>query len=456
MESKLIKNTSALKWLIAIGIPLIVYLLPMNESITPEMKRFVAITLWAILMFMFELMDNTAVAVALMFEYALFSVVPMATALSPWTNTIVWMVFASLVIVNVVQKTNLLERVAYNLIIITGGSYRGILFGIATLCIAACLLVPSFVTAVITIAIAYGICKSLNLGTGRAAGGIMLAAIMCFTEACNFLYVPQCIGLTASVVGVPVDYITILKHNWVFIPFVYLIAFGLSIVMKPEQPIEGKEIFIQKRQELGSMQTDEKKVLGILLLIMIFLFTYPWHGIDMTYGFMFGTVLMFVPHIGIGTADDIKNVNFATIVFVAACLSIGVVGGAVGVGDLIAEVALPYLEGQSPYVFTGLVWLLGVVCNFFMTPLALQTILGGPLAAISSLLGFSGYPIAYTLFIAGNSILFPYENTTYLICYSFGLITMKDFIKTNFIKMVVCIIYTLIIGVTYWQVVGLF
>lgn len=366
------------------------------------------------------------------------------------------MVFASLVIVNVVQKTKLLERVAYNLIVITGGGYRGILFGIATLCIAACLLVPSIMTAVVTTAIAYGICKALNLGTSKAAGGIMLTAIVCFTEATNFLYVPQAIGLAASVVGVPVDYLTILKHNWVFIPLVYLMAFVISIIMRPEKPIGGREIFIQKKKELGVMGTDEKKTLAVLLLIMLFLFTNPWHGIDMVYGFIFGAVILFIPHIGIGTKKEIEDVNMGTIIFIAACMTIGTAGGAIGVGDLIAEKTLPYLEGQSPYVFAALIWIIGVGCNFFMTPLALTTILGGPLSAIATTLGISGYPVAYLLSFAGNNLLFPYENTMYLICFGFGLIFMKDFIKTGFIKMIVCLLYTLVIGVTYWNFIGLF
>lgn len=449
-------KTTGLKWFVALAIPILVYLIPMGERITGEMKWFFVITLWAILMFMFELLDNATISVAMVFGYALLKVVPIETALSAWTNTTIWMVFASLVIVNVVQKTNLLERVAYSLIIVTGGSYRGLLFGIATLCIVACLLVSSIMTAVATMVIAYGICRALKLEVGKAAGGIMLTAIICFTEATNFLYIPQGIGISASVVGVPVDYLTILKHNWVFIPLVYLMAFVISIVMKPDQPIGGREIFIEKKKSLGTMDIDEKKTLAVLLIIIVFLFTNPWHGIDMTYGFIFGMVLLFIPHIGIGKAEDISNVNMGTIIFIASCMTIGTVGGAIGVGDLIAEATLPYLEGQSPYVFAALIWLIGVICNFFMTPMALMTVLGGPFASIATSLDISGYPVAYLLHFAGNNLLFPYENSVYLICFGFGLIYMKDFIKTGFVKMLVCLVYTLIVGVTYWKLIGLF
>lgn len=54
-----------LKWIVAIAIPILTYMIPMGESITPEMKWFFVITLWAILMFMFELLDNAIISLAM-------------------------------------------------------------------------------------------------------------------------------------------------------------------------------------------------------------------------------------------------------------------------------------------------------------------------------------------------------------------------------------------------------
>lgn len=444
------------KWLFAFMVPIVLWFLPMSADVTPEIRKFLVVTVWAILMFMFELLDTAIVSLAMIFGYVLFQVVPVETALSAWTNTTVWMAIASFIIVNVVQKTKLLERLAYSLVILTGGSYLGILFGIATMSIIFCLLVASTVTSMILMAIAYGLCRALKLEPGKASAGIMLTSIICFVEATNFLYVPQCIGLSASVVGVSVDYLTILKHNWVFIPLVYLMAFVISIVFKPEQSIGGRDIFIEKRMALGAMERDEKKTLAVLVAMVIYLFTVPWHGFDMVYGFIFGTVLLFIPHIGVGSPEDIEKVNIGTIIFFVSCMAIGSVGGAVGIGDLLAKISVPLLEGQSIYVFSALIWIIGVICNFFMTPLALMTIMGGPFGAIAANLDISGYPVAYLLSFAGNNLLFPYENTLFLICFTFGMVKMKDFIKIGFIKMLVCLAYTLIIGVTYWNILGLF
>lgn len=449
-------KTLGLKWLIAFAVPIALCFIPMSSDVTPEIRRFLVVTVWAILMFMFELRDTAIVSLAMIFGYILFQVVPIETALSAWMNTTVWMAIASFIIVNVVQKTKLLERLAYSLVIMTGGSYMGILFGIAIMSIVFCLLVPSTVTSMIVMAIAYGLCRALKLEVGKASAGIMLTSIICFVEATNFLYVPQCIGLSASVVGVSVDYFTILKHNWVFIPLLFLMAFVIGIVFKPEHPIGGREIFIEKKAALGSMDRDEKKTLAVLIAMVIYLFTVPWHGFDMVYGFIFGTVLLFIPHVGVGSSEDIEKVNMGTIIFFVSCMAIGSVGGAVGIGDLLAKISVPLLEGQSIYVFSALIWIIGVICNFFMTPLALMTILGGPFGTIAANLGISGYPVAYLLSFAGNNLLFPYENTLFLICFIFGMVKMKDFIKIGAIKMVICLAYTLIIGVTYWNIIGLF
>lgn len=210
-------KTLGLKWLIAFAVPIALCFIPMSSDVTPEIRRFLVVTVWAILMFMFELLDTAIVSLAMIFGYILFQVVPIETALSAWMNTTVWMAIASFIIVNVVQKTKLLERLAYSLVIMTGGSYMGILFGIAIMSIVFCLLVPSTVTSMIVMAIAYGLCRALKLEVGKASAGIMLTSIICFVEATNFLYVPQCIGLSASVVGVSVDYL----DHWCYLQFLY-------------------------------------------------------------------------------------------------------------------------------------------------------------------------------------------------------------------------------------------
>ena len=45
--------------------------------------------------------------------------------------------------------------------------------------------------------------------------------------------------------------------------------------------------------------------------------------------------------------DVIKKVNYSVAIFVAACLSIGSVGGYLNIGTLLADFVAPYAVGAS-------------------------------------------------------------------------------------------------------------
>ena len=56
---------------------------------------------------------------------------------------------------------------------------------------------------------------------------------------------------------------------------------------------------------------------------------------------------------------------------------------------------------------------------------------------------------------AGNNVILPYENTLYLIAFSYGFIHMKDFVRVNVVKVAICFLWALIIGSAYWSMIGL-
>lgn len=459
MEAKSSTKALWIKWVLSFAIPALFFLIPITDVYTTQVRTFLVITVWAIVMFILNLVENAVVALALTFLYAITGLLTISEALTAWTSTTIWMVFTTLVILNVMKKTTILERVAYWLIIRTGGSYLGILMGIGTLSIISLLLIPSIMTAVTVIAISVGICEALQLEKGKAPGGIVLTAIITFGECCNFIYSPSAVGVSSSMASqfVPVDlnYFTLISHNWVFIPMVYFLCFVISKMMKPEVPIAAKEVFVEKRKALGKMQKSEWKMLVILLCMIVFLFTNQWHHIDMVYGFVFGTAIMFIPGVGLGKIEDVKNVNIGTLIFITACMTIGTAGVAVGISDLITGFVAPLMNGNNRLMLVAGSFISGVLLNFLMTPMALIAVLSGPFAKLATALGFSAYPTVYTIYFSGNNVILPYENTLYLIAYSYGKIEMKDFIRVNLVKVLVCFLWTATIGTGYWSLIGL-
>lgn len=68
---------------------------------------------------------------------------------------------------------------------------------------------------------------------------------------------------------------------------------------------------------------------------------------------------------------DIRNLNFGFIIFVASCMGIGAVAGSLGIGQIVSDMAMPILVGKSVNFVLMFVWLLCVLLNFLLTPLAI-------------------------------------------------------------------------------------
>lgn len=100
-------------------------------------------------------------------------------------------------------------------------------------------------------------------------------------------------------------------------------------------------------------------------------------------------------------------------------------------------------------------WLLAVVVNFGLTPLAAMASFGVPITEIALSLHMQPYPILYAFNVGLDQLLFPYEYAIYLIYFSFGMIQIKDFIKFGATKMVLSFLFLMILAVPYWKLIGL-
>ena len=113
------------------------------------------------------------------------------------------------------------------------------------------------------------------------------------------------------------------------------------------------------------------------------------------------------------------------------------------------------MQGMGGFGIAGTTWLVAVLANFCLTPLAAMASFGVPLTNIALSLGIEPYAILYAFNFGLDQVLFPYEYAIYLIYFSFGMLTMKDFIKFFGTKMVLSIIFLLVCVVPYWMVIGL-
>ena len=446
-----------IKWICVILFPVLVALIPTGEVFTGSVKLFFVITLLAILLFATEVINQTAVALLLPVAYIVTNLAPSATVLSPWTGSTPWMMIGGLILANVLQSIGLLKRIAYKCIILTGGSYKGIIWGIALAGLILNVLIPAQATIPLA-AFAYGVCMAMGLKRGSAAAGIMLGAGFAALLPNYFILNPNALivyGVGQNVTGpIGVTWTNFLFHNAPTLIF-YVVMFWLTTkIFKPETHINGKEWFQAEYAKLGPMDTKEKKGLVICILLFVGLLTQSIHGIDVAWIFAFMPMLAYIPGFNIGTADDIKNSNFPFIIFVASCMCIGSVGTYLGVGEMIGDALMPYLEGKSFTIVLFAVWALCVLVNFILTPLANGTTFTAPLTNIALSLGINPEVMWMTILHGYDQIILPYEFPLYMLFFSFGLVKLTDFMKIFSVKMAVNLIFFLAILVPYWNIIG--
>ena len=103
----------------------------------------------------------------------------------------------------------------------------------------------------------------------------------------------------------------------------------------------------------------------------------------------------------------------------------------------------------------GLLFFLVFLLNFLLTPVAIFGVISVPMMQIALALNLPPETFVYAIIHSAETVIFPYEYLPYLIVYSFGMMSMKDFVKVSVIRCTIYIIGFFAILVPYWMLIGL-
>lgn len=447
-------------WITAIvAAALMIVFIPVNDVFTYQMKAFCVITLTIIIILGFELLNNFIAGLLLPTLYVLFQVAEGTVAFSPWLSYLPWAIISALLLVEVAVRIGLLKRVSFWIMLHTGGTYKGLIWGMVPVGIVLDLLCGGCGIFVLA-PIAFGMCEELDLRGTKVAAGLMFAVMFSTGIPFFFLYSPLVFGVvvaSAQTVDPTIDvsFMEYFVDNIVWLGFLIILIFLVQLVFKQDVEFQGKDYFTEQLKSMGKMSTEEKKLSVIFVCLVAFLMTYSLHHITMGWGFVIAAVIAYFPGIEVGKNEDVRKVDLGLPLFVTGCLSIGTVATKIGLSSLLMKALTPMLSGQSEIMFFLMVFLIIFVLNFLMTPGAIMAIFGGLLVTMSIQMGINPLASLMLLMVCVDEVLLPYEYTHYLFGYSFGLVSMVDFIKMNAVKVVVFVAFLLVFGIPWWHLVGL-
>ena len=426
-----------IKWGIAIGVPCILYFaIPQTEAVSLEMRKFFVCTAWAILTWAMNLLPVYISGLLLTVGAILWGVAPANVVLSPWTGSVVWLSLGGLTLSVIFEKSGLMQRIAYFFIVKSGGSYKGIITGITLSGIVVGLLVPNMTGRVaLYCALCFGIYNALKIPKNSNTGaGIMFAGFVA-AIAPSWLYLSasenlQLVNSYLKETGNSVSWMQYFISNFpVMLLWLIVLLIMVRILFKQDASIDGKEYFKEKQESLGKMSKKEIKFLVILILLVIAM---VFSGIDAGWLFILAVIACFLPGVDVADIEDMKQVNFPMVFFVAATMAIGSMSNAVGVAGLVSELMMPILQ----------------------TPLAGMAAFSPPFIDIAAKLGLSVVGTTFSFVWGVEQLFFPYEWALFLILFSYDVFDMKKAMKFCTVRTILSIIFLAFLIYPYWMMTG--
>lgn len=446
---------------VSLLIPAIMMLVPVNEVFTPQMRIFIALTLWMLLWAAFELTDLLIPSLLWPVLLIILGIVPATTIYNSWLSLVVPCCLSAILLAGILQKTGLLERITFWIVAKCGGSFNRTMYALYLAC-----LVLSAITfcgaSIIIAALCYGMCKSLNMDGKEEAAITMMVGMLGASTVRMFIYQPLTAGLVlGSVLSVDPTFqftaFDIFKYNWPVLVYCLVVIFLMLKIAKTKNSSisNSKEYFWNAYLAKGKLSTEEKKGIFLIAVLILGILTNPLHGIDGMAIFVIVACLAYCPGIELGTAEEIKNLPIGTIFFIASCMAIGAGCTATGLTTLIVNTVTPILATLSPSIILIGLLFFGIVINLLMTPMAMVAAFSGPMVALCSGLAMSPLAPVYAFIMSTDMVFLPYEYVTFLIFFSFGMMSTMQFVKWHTIKNVVFILFFIVAILPYWSLVGL-
>lgn len=457
-----VKTKQLIQWAIALIVSFSILLIPNTENFTPELQKYFVITILAIFLFAFELIDSTIVAISLPVLYILFKLSDVQTVLgSSWANTSLWLMLGAMILGNCLDKTGFMKRMCYWLLMKAKGSFTKLIWFYFIAGVIANYAISAG-GIVLFCLLSFGLIKSLGFKRdSNESALLMLMAYFCGNS------LPVCLSYGTQIdmyMNIGRKIIPDLSLGWLeyaffniaFLPYMIICIWVMyKFILKPTTKSFEMSLIREEYEKLGKITTDEKKAVGIVILALLCLIFNAKIGIAVAWVFMLAALLCFLPGINIGDRKCINDVNFSFLFFMGGCLAIDTVGLNLGVANLVKPF-LASIMGGGAFKASGALWILCFILNKIMTPLAAGAAFCPIVTQMCVEFGFNPVPLFLVMCNCFDNVLFPYESAPALQVYSFGMCTMGRFIKMMGTKSLINFIYILVVIVPYWTLLGLF
>ncbi|MBR9762773.1 MAG: SLC13 family permease [Rhodobacteraceae bacterium] len=387
-----------------------------------------------------------------------------AETFSGFSSQAMWLVVSGFIIGEAIRSSGLGGRLAGALGPRLSRSYTGLLFGLMAICMVLSFLMPSSVgRAVVMVPVGMALADRLGFASGSNGRiGIALTIAFC-TNMPGFAVLPGNIpnlvlaGTAERLYGVKLSYASYLALHY---PVLGLVKTPIIVLLvrhffpaRIDPAAAALDAPLPEVEGSGS----QPWLLALLLATLALWFTDTWHGISPAWIGMAASVVILMPRIGFLEGQDFKrSVDFATLLFIAGALGLGVVVNQSGLGAVMAHgltSLLPLAPGQDFASFASLVWL-SAVTGIFTTISGLPAVLTVLAEELSDLTGLPLDAVIMTQVIGFSTIFFPYQAAPLLVAMGLSGESPRPLMRICLALAAVSLLVLMPLCYLWWRLLG--
>ncbi|MHC1759447.1 MAG: DASS family sodium-coupled anion symporter [Negativicutes bacterium] len=439
-----------------------IVLMPTPAGLSLSGQRMLAVTFFAIVMWITEAMSYGASSIALIaFILLALGLSPekglsgpllgtakaIPTALSGFVNSGWAFVAAGLFMAASITSTGIEKRIAYLILRAAGSKITSVIAGFIVIGFALTFIIPSVIARAATmVPLVLGIIAAFEIPlTSQISKAMMLC--VAFLPPLTGVGVltgsapnPVVNAMAASVGAQPASWLSWLMY---ILPFSICLALLLYVLLVKTFKFEfdelpgGKEYIANRLRELGPMSKMEKRISIILALTILMWATDKFHGIDSNTIAILSVLFMVCPYIGVATWQELyKRVDWTTILLFAAGISMGNALLRTGAAAWLSKVSLVALGiGTLPvnmlaYVLLALCFVIrfGFTSGTSFVTAMMPAVLGFLVSLNNPGISIIGLVLMVNI-VSQNHFIIPVNSANGTIAYGTGAFTAHDMAK---------------------------
>lgn len=474
---------------LAFVVLVIILAIPSPDTLSTGGHRMIAILAFAIILWMTSAVSYPVSATMITALTALllgFSPNPEAPSkmmgtsnalkliISGYSSPAMILVAAAMFISVAMRKTGLDRRIALNVLSAVGTKVSRIYLGVLITGFILAFFVPSATARLACLApIIIGIVESLGINKKSQVAALLMVGA---TQADTFWNIMIQTAAAQNLVAVGFMqsqlHTSISWTDWLIagapysIVMVTILYFLTKAFIKPEfsELVGGNVQIANMRREIGSMSTNEKKLLAISLgLLALWATGGKLHSIDTTTTTIIAIALFFFPGIGIMDWKFAQsNIDWGSIIMFGAGIGLGSVLLKTKAATWLAGVFVSAFSLETASVFT----LIAIMSAFLIAihlGFASATALSSAMIpiVISILLGHSAdglNPVGVTMlmqFAICFGLVLPVNSPQGMVAYGTDTFDVKTFMRTGIPLTIIGYLMMLVFALTYWHWIGL-